>query len=175
MAKYVLTAALAGAALVSLHTGDMLPSRLFRNLGIPPPLRSLLVLHPALSSAVAVQLRFRLRLSPLQPSQPIPSSSRHLHSTSRNEVSSSRTSLDAGSQTPSTLPAHSNHERPIAEEVSEPRLSLTFTCTVPDCSERSTHEFTKRAYQRGIVLVTCPKCKNRCASQATTNPSRGSF
>ncbi|KAF7798565.1 hypothetical protein EIP86_009787 [Pleurotus ostreatoroseus] len=43
----------------------------------------------------------------------------------------------------------------------EPRLSLTFTCTVPDCGTRSTHEFSKRSYQRGIVLVQCPGCKNR--------------
>jgi protein import protein ZIM17 len=46
--------------------------------------------------------------------------------------------------------------------VEEARMSLTFTCTVPNCSERSSHQFTKRAYERGIVLVTCPKCKNRC-------------
>ena len=43
----------------------------------------------------------------------------------------------------------------------EPRLSLTFTCTVTDCGERSTHEFSKRAYTKGIVLVQCPKCMNR--------------
>lgn len=43
----------------------------------------------------------------------------------------------------------------------EPRLSLTFTCTVKECDERSTHEFSKRAYTTGIVLVECPKCKNR--------------
>lgn len=43
----------------------------------------------------------------------------------------------------------------------EPKLSLTFTCTVSDCGERSTHQFTKRAYQKGVVLVQCPGCKNR--------------
>ncbi|KAI0339383.1 zf-DNL-domain-containing protein, partial [Trametopsis cervina] len=43
----------------------------------------------------------------------------------------------------------------------EPRLSLTFTCTVPDCGTRSSHEFTKRSYERGIVIVQCPGCKNR--------------
>ncbi|KAI0032659.1 DNL zinc finger-domain-containing protein, partial [Vararia minispora EC-137] len=43
----------------------------------------------------------------------------------------------------------------------EPRLSLTFTCTVPDCGIRSTHQFSKRSYQSGIVLVQCPGCKNR--------------
>ncbi|KAL6306268.1 DNL zinc finger-domain-containing protein, partial [Sparassis latifolia] len=43
----------------------------------------------------------------------------------------------------------------------EPRLSLTFTCTVTDCFTRSTHEFTRRSYERGIVIVQCPGCKNR--------------
>lgn len=35
----------------------------------------------------------------------------------------------------------------------DPKLSLTFTCTVQDCGHRSTHEFTKRSYEKGIVLV----------------------
>ncbi|KAF9448934.1 zf-DNL-domain-containing protein, partial [Macrolepiota fuliginosa MF-IS2] len=43
----------------------------------------------------------------------------------------------------------------------EPKLSITFTCTVENCGERSTHEFTKHAYEKGIVLVQCPGCKNR--------------
>lgn len=41
------------------------------------------------------------------------------------------------------------------------RLSLTFTCSVDDCGHRSTHEFAKRSYDKGIVLVQCPSCKNR--------------
>ncbi|KAF9499631.1 zf-DNL-domain-containing protein [Pleurotus eryngii] len=49
----------------------------------------------------------------------------------------------------------------IKLDVLEPRLSLTFTCTAGECNERSTHTFTKRAYERGIVLVGCPGCKNR--------------
>ncbi|KAJ9106712.1 hypothetical protein QFC19_003024 [Naganishia cerealis] len=43
----------------------------------------------------------------------------------------------------------------------EPRLSMTMTCTAGDCGHRSTHEFTKRSYQRGIVIIQCPECKNR--------------
>ncbi|OJT03333.1 hypothetical protein TRAPUB_6111 [Trametes pubescens] len=43
----------------------------------------------------------------------------------------------------------------------EPKLSITFTCTVEACDTRSTHQFTKRSYERGIVIVQCPGCKNR--------------
>lgn len=43
----------------------------------------------------------------------------------------------------------------------EQRLSLTFTCAVSGCGHRSTHEFSKRSYERGIVLVQCPGCNNR--------------
>jgi len=53
-----------------------------------------------------------------------------------------------------------NTSTPLLEQM-EPKLSLTFTCTVSDCGERSTHQFTKRAYQKGVVLVQCPGCKNR--------------
>lgn len=49
----------------------------------------------------------------------------------------------------------------VAFETQEPRLSITFTCTVPDCGTRSTHEFTKRSYQKGIVIVQCPGCESR--------------
>ncbi|CAO1626551.1 unnamed protein product [Jaminaea pallidilutea] len=41
------------------------------------------------------------------------------------------------------------------------RLSLTFTCAVQDCGHRSSHEFSKRSYEKGIVIVQCPQCKNR--------------
>ncbi len=50
-------------------------------------------------------------------------------------------------------------------EAPEPRLSLAFTCAVEGCSTRSTHQFTKRSYERGIVIVQCPGCKNRCVSR----------
>jgi len=43
----------------------------------------------------------------------------------------------------------------------EPRLSLTFTCTYDECNRRSTHTFTRRAYERGIVIVQCPGCEKR--------------
>jgi len=41
------------------------------------------------------------------------------------------------------------------------RLQMTFTCTAGNCGHRSTHEFSARAYNTGIVLLTCPSCKNR--------------
>ncbi|KAB5589763.1 DNL-type zinc finger protein [Ceratobasidium theobromae] len=52
-------------------------------------------------------------------------------------------------------------EKLTFENPEEPRLSLTFTCTVEGCGHRSSHTFTKRAYTRGIVIVQCPGCKNR--------------
>ena len=131
----------------------MLPSRLFKfkNHGIPPPLRSLMVIHPSLSPNLAVQLRLRLRVAsqPFLDSIGTPrvrrfhSSSRLLQSSSSTVATSSKVQLEAQQQ--------------------EPKLQLTFTCTVPNCSERSTHEFTKRAYTKGIVIVQCPKCQNRWA------------
>ncbi|KAG0703976.1 DNL zinc finger-domain-containing protein [Suillus ampliporus] len=45
--------------------------------------------------------------------------------------------------------------------IQEARLGIVFTCTAEACSHRSSHTFTKRAYERGIVIVQCPGCKNR--------------
>ena len=69
----------------------------------------------------------------------------------------------AGSEASPTPQTH------ITLETPEPRLSLTFTCTVEGCQTRSTHQFTKRSYQKGIVLVTCPGCKNRCVYADSSN------
>lgn len=63
----------------------------------------------------------------------------------------------------------------------EPKLAMTFTCAVTDCGHRSTHEFSRRSYEKGIVIVQvsslcrleismaktacpilqCPSCMNR--------------
>ncbi|TNY18227.1 DNL zinc finger-domain-containing protein [Rhodotorula diobovata] len=56
------------------------------------------------------------------------------------------------------------------------RLRITFTCTAPapspddgdgeggagkQCGHRSSHEFSKRSYDKGVVIVQCPGCNNR--------------
>jgi hypothetical protein len=48
----------------------------------------------------------------------------------------------------------------------QPRLQLTITCTAPACDarHRSTHEFSRQAYEKGIVLVQCPACHTRHCS-----------
>ncbi|EAU90071.2 hypothetical protein CC1G_08344 [Coprinopsis cinerea okayama7 len=40
-------------------------------------------------------------------------------------------------------------------------MAIAFTCTVEGCGHRQAHMFTKRSYERGIVIVTCSGCKNR--------------
>lgn len=119
----------------------MLPSRLFRNTGIPPPLRSLLVPHASLPANVKVMFRLRLGGSRLQMASPF-LNSRHY-------------------STPITSSTETVTSQKLPEAM-EPRLSMTFTCTVKDCGTRSSHEFSKRAYTKGIVIVQCPGCENRC-------------
>ncbi|KAI0272418.1 DNL zinc finger-domain-containing protein [Gloeopeniophorella convolvens] len=54
----------------------------------------------------------------------------------------------------SGIPPASDSDSPSPlSTVDEPRLSLTFTCTVTDCNTRSTHQFTKRAYEKGIYTL----------------------
>lgn len=36
---------------------------------------------------------------------------------------------------------------------------IAFTCN--KCDTRSSHTFSKQAYQKGTVLIQCPGCKNR--------------
>ncbi|KAF8889269.1 DNL zinc finger-domain-containing protein [Infundibulicybe gibba] len=132
----------------------MLPTRLFRNTGIPPPFRSLITPHPSLPASLRVQLRLRLGAN-----------GRRLASSS-----GSAPKLPANDQIhPLSAPAHTDAEPSTSTTKlelarQEPKLSITFTCTAPDCGPpgvRSTHEFSRRAYERGIVLVQCPGCKNR--------------
>ncbi|WVR07492.1 hypothetical protein IAU60_004534 [Kwoniella sp. DSM 27419] len=67
---------------------------------------------------------------------------------------------NAGSENPAIeAPPEGYKPQKIAQL--EPRLQMTFTCTANDCGHRSTHEFSKRAYTKGLVLVQCPECKSR--------------
>ncbi|KAF7345436.1 Zf-DNL-domain-containing protein [Mycena venus] len=128
----------------------MLPSRLFRNVGIPPALRSLITPHPSLPATISVQMRLRLGVRPTSLGQ---SAQRFAgYSTAAPAVPgpSRDTSSELATTSSQALPGNI-----------VPKLSMTFTCTANDCGERSTHEFSKQAYESGIVLVQCPGCHNR--------------
>lgn len=88
-------------------------------------------------------------------------SSYHLPTRKPSAVPSSRSSssLYSTSSSPAS-PEPSQPQKKLSFQ-SEPKLQITFTCTVTDCNTRSSHEFTKRSYTRGIVIVQCPGCKNR--------------
>ena len=58
-------------------------------------------------------------------------------------------------------PPQSTSNSAKAEQPDEPKYSITFTCKVPECDERTSHMFSKRAYHHGIVIIQCPKCQNR--------------
>ncbi|GLB43267.1 putative DNL zinc finger [Lyophyllum shimeji] len=146
----------------------MLPSRLFRNTGLPPALRSLITPHTSLHPSIAVQLRFRLGVLPHSLSSayttPTPTS------TTPNPPAPQRAQPpqptdppgEATKREPTTAAtlADTTSVQPVPENF-EPRLSMTFTCTAPGCGRRSTHQFSRRAYERGVVLVQCPGCENR--------------
>jgi len=128
----------------------MLPCRLFRNTGLPPPLRSLVIPSPILPSSLRARLYFRLSVAP--------HTSRSRYSTATSDATSSSVSTEKG--TSQGAEGHTVSKQILGKI--EPKLSITFTCTVEGCGERSTHQFTKHSYEKGIVLVQCPGCKNRC-------------
>jgi hypothetical protein len=66
----------------------------------------------------------------------------------------------------SSAPSVTASDNQAAISIDKPKLSLTFTCTAGTCTTRSTHQFTKRAYEKGIVLIECPGCKIRYVSLA---------
>ena len=150
----------------------MLPSRMFRNTGIPPALRSLITPHASLPPNVAVQLRFRLGVTTGSMPNALATSSNAPFSTSiprRNDGTTTKppspesTVNLSASSLPESKESKTTTSQPLPEKM-VPKLSLTFTCTVTDCGERSTHQFTKHSYEKGIVLVQCPKCHNRYVS-----------
>lgn len=128
----------------------MLPCRLFRNTGPPPPLRSLVIPSPILPSSLRARLYFRLSVAA--------HTSRSRYSTAASDATSSSVSTEKG--TTQGAGGHTVFKQILGKI--EPKLSITFTCTVEGCGERSTHQFTKHSYEKGIVLVQCPGCKNRC-------------
>ncbi|KAJ3890872.1 DNL zinc finger-domain-containing protein [Lentinula edodes] len=128
----------------------MLPSRLYRNVGIPPPLRSLL--HPSQALPPSIRLQLRLRLGVF--------SNTAMNTLKAYSTASSNSEAISGSSPPSSSTTQTVTSQALPEKMT-PRMSITFTCTVPDCGTRSTHEFAKSSYERGIVLVECPGCNNR--------------
>ncbi|KAK7041702.1 hypothetical protein VNI00_008991 [Paramarasmius palmivorus] len=151
----------------------MLPSRLYRNVGLPPPLRALITPHPSLPAQIKVQLRLRLGI--INPAaaaastlssgatRPYSSTASAYSSKPGNAPASSGPAIGLGAGSSGSNEAGSSGltSSQALPEAMEPKLQMTFTCTVTDCGTRSTHEFTKRSYERGIVIVQCPGCKNR--------------
>jgi hypothetical protein len=125
--------------------------------GHPLPLFTLIMLLPSrllcnVNSAASRQV-LRLQRPLIHPSLP----RSHLSWVVRHNSTGLPPPPTPGSA-PSTASSDTQTTR---SDLGEPRLSLTFTCTAGECSTRSTHQFTKRAYERGIVLIECPGCKAR--------------
>ena len=138
----------------------MLPFRFFRNTGISQSLRSLFIPHLDILPFTSVQLRFRLGVNPATVQTSLASGLARF-STSRTRQNDTQYNISEPSSKVGIEQDRTTTSQALPGRL-EPRLSLTFTCTVVQCGERSTHEFSKRAYTSGIVLVQCPKCKNRC-------------
>ncbi|KAJ6617026.1 DNL zinc finger-domain-containing protein [Mycena sp. CBHHK59/15] len=134
----------------------MLPSRLFRNTGIPPALRSIITPHASLPPTLSVQLRLRLGVRP----NPFASVSRSASYSTTTHAAPAVPEPPRSSENSSLSDLATTSSQALPDAIT-PRLSMTFTCTVQDCGERSTHEFSKQAYDSGLVLVQCPGCDNR--------------
>ncbi|KAI0736407.1 zf-DNL-domain-containing protein [Fomitopsis betulina] len=79
---------------------------------------------------------------------------------SQRLLSSTPPRVDETASSSSAPKSPETHDK-VTFKTEEPRLSLTFTCTVTTCGTRSSHMFTRRSYERGIVIVQCPGCRNR--------------
>ncbi|KIJ65180.1 hypothetical protein HYDPIDRAFT_175201 [Hydnomerulius pinastri MD-312] len=121
----------------------MLPSRLFRNVGLAPSLRPALATCSVSRASALGQAR--LRFGTLRANSSAAGPSQHKQGPAQPSVAS-----------PSSTPAQQ-----VKFDPAEPRLAIAFTCTADDCNHRSAHTFTKRSYERGIVIIQCPSCKNR--------------
>lgn len=54
-------------------------------------------------------------------------------------------------------PVNYSTKMPLNESI-KPRLAISFTCKV--CDERISRTFNKQSYEKGVVLIKCPKCLN---------------
>lgn len=70
-------------------------------------------------------------------------------------------------QAPKQVPVNAPKGTPIGK-VLDRRLKIVFTCTAPTpddaaatCGHRSSHEFSRNSYEKGVVIVQCPQCNNR--------------
>ncbi|KAH6916273.1 hypothetical protein BKA70DRAFT_1062123, partial [Coprinopsis sp. MPI-PUGE-AT-0042] len=46
-----------------------------------------------------------------------------------------------------------------------PKMAIAYTCSVEGCGHRQAAIFSKRSYEKGIAIVACEGCKNRCIVQ----------
>ena len=115
--------------------------RLFRNTGLVPAHRNLITPLPYLPASLPLRLPLRLGVGA---------------SYSSSHPPPLQNAIPGSQADPST-----NVQAQRLQIDTEPRKSITFTCTAPGCSTRSSHTFTTRAYEKGVVLVQCPGCKVR--------------
>lgn len=135
----------------------MMSARLFRSTGIAPSLRTLITPSSSLTLTLSTQLRLRLAVNPSSVSTITTSACAHSPQAQVHSHQHDHSHAYAG-EVASATHTHA-HEHPYVRQ--EPTLSLTFTCTADECGHRSTHQFSKRSYTKGIVLIECPGCKNR--------------
>ncbi|KAF9244110.1 DNL zinc finger-domain-containing protein [Melanogaster broomeanus] len=123
----------------------MLPSKLFNNVGLAPVLRSVVAPRLFPRASVSVRVQARWRLGAFRPNSFIAGTSKPLEELAK----------------PSVAPQIPDASQQVKLDPPEPHLAIAFTCTANGCDHRSAHTFTKRSYERGIVIIQCPSCKNR--------------
>ncbi|KAF7979289.1 hypothetical protein HWV62_42994 [Athelia sp. TMB] len=138
----------------------MLPSRLFCNVGLAPRLKGLMMLRISRHASASIQLRSGLGAGAYRRNSQLHAGISDPSAASKASMSPSLSSPSLSSSSVESADTAATVQR-LQTDPMEPRLSLTFTCTASDCTTRSSHTFTKRAYEKGVVLVQCPGCKNR--------------